>query len=76
MSTPAVMLMWSVSQDDNEKTYYMGFELRDYKNNYINYTPVSKDFIVNMIAKMEILERDEYTYNKKIMGTYQQEGLR
>ena len=75
MSAPA-MLLWSVSQDDNDKTYYIGLELRDYKNHYLNYTPVNKDFIVNMIAKMEILEQDGYTYDKRIKGGYIQEGLK
>ena len=70
------VLVWTSSQDEPNKTYYMALELRDYKNNYLNYTPVNKDFIVNMIAKMEILEQDGYTYDKRIQGGYIQEGMK
>jgi len=70
------VLVWAASQNDPDKTYFMALELRDYKNNYLNYTPVDKSFIINMVAKMEMLEQDGYKYDTQIKGSYIQEGLR
>jgi len=68
-------IVWASKVDPDNKTYHIALEIRDYRNNYLNYVPVNKDFIVNMIAKMETLEQDGYKYDPQLKNGYIQEGL-
>ena len=70
-----VMLIWHRHQSNEDKTYYMSLEWRDYDKEFKEQIPVNKDFLINLIAKMAVLEDQGYKYKCPIPSTYYQEGI-
>ena len=70
-----VMLVWHRHQCNEDKTYYVSLEWRDYDKEFKEQIPVNKDFITNLISKMAVLEDQGYIYKCPIPTTYYSEGL-
>lgn len=70
-----LQLVWTRHQCDDDKSYFVSLELRDYDKNYIAQIPINKDFITNLIAKMATLEEKGYTYESPNALKYMAEGI-
>jgi len=65
-----VHFVWRTMHWKESKEYQIGFEIRDYRRNYLEIISVPKEFLVAIIKAMALQENLGYAYVKQDKVTY------